>query len=60
MYMTFPLDIPSPELDTEGAVKAGPPTFEHGPTELPPRSYEKEKAEPEVGGPERKGGFQPS
>jgi hypothetical protein len=55
MYMTFPLDIPSPEPDTEGAVKAGPSPFEHGPTELPPRPYEKEKAEPEVGGPERPG-----
>ncbi|KAI9465846.1 hypothetical protein BJY52DRAFT_1243007, partial [Lactarius psammicola] len=53
MYMTFPLDIPSPEPDTEG--RAGPPPFEHGPTELPPRSYEgnPQVAEREGSGPER-------
>jgi hypothetical protein len=38
MYMTFPLDIPSPEPESEG--RTGPPPFEHGPTELPPRPYE--------------------
>lgn len=54
MYMTFPLDIPSPEPDTEGRV-AGPPPFEHGPTELPPRPYESNPpaAERELSGPER-------
>lgn len=53
MYMTFPLDIPSPEPDTEG--RAGPPPFEHGPSELPPRPYESnpQVAEREGSGPER-------
>ncbi|KAH9006450.1 hypothetical protein EDB86DRAFT_2874136 [Lactarius hatsudake] len=54
MYMTFPLDIPSPEPDTEG--RAGPPPFEHGPTELPPRPYESNPqvtTEREGSGPER-------
>lgn len=53
MYMTFPLDIPSPEPETEG--RAGPPPFEHGPTDLPPRPYESEPqvAEKEGSGPER-------
>ena len=51
MYMTFPLDIPSPEPETEG--RAGPPPFEHGPTELPPRAYETQVAEREGSGPER-------
>ena len=51
--MTFPLDIPSPEPETEG--RAGPPPFEHGPTDLPPRPYESEPqvAEKEGSGPER-------
>ncbi|KAI0300558.1 hypothetical protein B0F90DRAFT_431993 [Multifurca ochricompacta] len=40
MYMTFPLDIPSPEPNADGGALAGPPPFEHGPTELPPRPYE--------------------
>jgi hypothetical protein len=53
--MTFPLDLPSPEPDTEGGVPAGPPPFEHGPTELPPRPYERQKAEHVGGGPERPG-----
>lgn len=53
MYMTFPLDIPSPEPDSEGGVPAGPPPFEHGPTELPPRPYETPRAEPEGSGQER-------
>jgi len=52
MYMTFPLDIPSPEPDPESSAPAGPPPFEHGPTELPPRAYEA-RAEGEVSGPER-------
>ena len=54
MYMTFPLDIPSPEPDAESSAPAGPPPFEHGPTELPPRTYEA-RAEGEVSGsgPER-------
>ena len=53
MYMTFPLDIPSPEPESEG--RAGPPPFEHGPTELPPRPYESKPqlAEMESTGPER-------
>ncbi|KAI9447346.1 hypothetical protein BJY52DRAFT_1311858 [Lactarius psammicola] len=53
MYMTPPLDIPSPEPDTEGRVR--PPPFEHGPTELPPRSYESnpQAAEREGSGRER-------
>jgi hypothetical protein len=52
MYMTFPLDIPSPEPETEG--RAGPPPFEHGPTDLPPRPYEsKSQVEKEDSGPER-------
>ncbi|KAN0130081.1 hypothetical protein V8E53_012026 [Lactarius tabidus] len=52
MYMTFPLDIPSPEPETEG--RAGPPPFEHGPTDLPPRPYEsKPQVEKEDSGPER-------
>lgn len=50
--MTFPLDIPSPEPDAESSAPAGPPPFEHGPTELPPRTYEA-RAEGEVSGPER-------
>ncbi|KAI0254567.1 hypothetical protein BJV78DRAFT_1185274 [Lactifluus subvellereus] len=53
MYMTFPLDIPSPEPDSEGGVPAGPPPFEHGPTELPPRPYETPRAELEGSGQER-------
>jgi hypothetical protein len=53
MFMTFPLDIPSPEPDTEGSAPAGPPPFEHGPTELPPRPYETQGAEGEGSGPER-------
>lgn len=53
MYMTFPLDIPSPEPDAEGSAPAGPPPFEHGPTELPPRPYETQRAEGERSGPER-------
>jgi len=53
MYMTFPLDIPSPEPDTEGGDPADPPPFEHGPTELPPRPYEAPIAEGEGSGPER-------
>jgi len=52
MYMTFPLDIPSPEPDIEGGAPAGPPPFAHGPTELPPRPYETHTAE-EGSGPER-------
>jgi hypothetical protein len=51
MYMTFPLDIPSPEPDTDRVV--GPPPFEHGPTELPPRPYESHVTEREDSGPER-------
>jgi hypothetical protein len=53
MYMTFPLDIPSPEPESEG--RTGPPPFEHGPTELPPRPYESKPqvAEMEGTGPER-------
>lgn len=52
MYMTFPLDIPSPEPDTDRV--AGPPPFEHGPTELPPRPYESNHvAERDDSGPER-------
>ena len=53
MYMTFPLDIPSPEPETEG--RAGSPPFEHGPTDLPPRPYESKPqvAEKEGSGPER-------
>lgn len=53
MYMTFPLDIPSPEPDTGSGALAGPPPFEHGPTELPPRPYEAQRAEGEGSGPER-------
>jgi hypothetical protein len=53
MYMTFPLDIPSPEPDAEGSAPAGPPPFEHGPSELPPRRYETQGAEGESSGPER-------
>jgi len=52
MYMTFPLDIPSPEPEIEGGAPAGPPPFAHGPTELPPRPYETQTAE-EGSGPER-------
>ena len=53
MYMTFPLDIPSPEPDTHRVV--GPPPFEHGPTELPPRHYESNPhvTEGDDSGPER-------
>jgi len=51
--MTFPLDIPSPEPDTEGGDPADPPPFEHGPTELPPRPYEAPITEGEGSGPER-------
>jgi hypothetical protein len=53
MYMTFPLDIPSPEPDTDRVV--GPPPFEHGPTELPPRPYQSNPhvTEREDSGPER-------
>jgi len=53
MYMTFPLDIPSPEPESED--RAGPPPFEHGPTELPPRPYQStpQPAEMEDTGPER-------
>jgi hypothetical protein len=52
MYMTFPLDIPSPEPDAESSAPVGPPPFDHGPTELPPRAYEA-RVEGEVTGPER-------
>lgn len=40
MFMTFPLDIPSPEPEADGGEPAGPPPFEHGPSEFPPRPYE--------------------
>ena len=53
MFMTFPLDIPSPEPESEGGAPAGPPPFEHGPSELPPRSYEQRRSEGEGSGPER-------
>lgn len=53
MFMTFPLLIPSPEPDTEGSAPTGPPAFEHGPTELPPRPYDTPRAEGEGSGPER-------
>ena len=53
MFMTFPLDIPSPEPETEGGAPAGPPPFEHGPSELPPRAYEQRRSEGEGSGPER-------
>jgi hypothetical protein len=52
MFMTFPLDIPSPEPETEGGEPAGPPSFEHGPSELPPRPYEQRRTEGDSG-PER-------
>jgi hypothetical protein len=52
MFMTFPLDIPSPEPEAEGSAPAGPPPFEHGPSELPPRPYEPQRTE-EGSGPER-------
>lgn len=45
MFMTFPLDIPSPEPETAGGEPAGPPPFEHGPSELPPRPYEQRRTE---------------
>jgi hypothetical protein len=45
MFMTFPLDIPSPEPETDGGEPAGPPPFEHGPSELPPRPYEQRRTE---------------
>lgn len=51
--MTFPLDIPSPEPETEGGAPAGPPAFEHGPSEFPPRPYEPQGTEGEGSGPER-------
>ncbi|KAI0001182.1 hypothetical protein BJV77DRAFT_972815 [Russula vinacea] len=53
MFMTFPLDIPSPEPETESSAPAGPPPFEHGPSELPPRPYEPARTEGEGSGPER-------
>jgi hypothetical protein len=53
MFMTFPLDIPSPEPETEGGAPDGPPAFEHGPSELPPRPYEPRRSEGEGSGPER-------
>jgi len=53
MFMTFPLDIPSPEPETEGGAPAGPPPFEHGPSELPPRPYEPRRTDEEGSGPER-------
>ncbi|KAI0264569.1 hypothetical protein BGY98DRAFT_1039872 [Russula aff. rugulosa BPL654] len=52
MFMTFPLDIPSPEPETDGGEPAGPPPFEHGPSELPPRPYEQRRTEGDSG-PER-------
>ncbi|KAI0273048.1 hypothetical protein BGY98DRAFT_999673 [Russula aff. rugulosa BPL654] len=52
MFMTFPLDIPSPEPETDGGESAGPPPFEHGPSELPPRPYEQRRTEGDSG-PER-------
>ncbi|KAN0125879.1 hypothetical protein V8E52_001086 [Russula decolorans] len=52
MFMTFPLDIPSPEPETNGGEPAGPPPFEHGPSELPPRPYEQRRTEGDSG-PER-------
>ena len=52
MFMTFPLDIPSPEPETDGGEPVGPPPFEHGPSELPPRPYEQRRAEGDSG-PER-------
>ncbi|KAF8504473.1 hypothetical protein F5888DRAFT_1656099 [Russula emetica] len=45
MFMTFPLDIPSPEPETHGGEPAAPPPFEHGPSELPPRPYEQRSTE---------------
>jgi hypothetical protein len=53
MFMTFPLDIPSPEPESEGGAPAGPPPFEHGPSELPPRPYEPRRSEGEGSGAER-------
>ena len=53
MFMTFPLDIPSPEPESEGGAPAGPPPFEHGPSELPPRPYEPRRSEGEGSGTER-------
>jgi len=52
MFMTFPLDIPSPEPETDGGEPVGPPPFEHGPSELPPRPYEQRRTEGDSG-PER-------
>jgi hypothetical protein len=52
MFMTFPLDIPSPEPEMDGGEPAGPPPFEHGPSELPPRPYEQRRTEGDSG-PER-------
>jgi hypothetical protein len=52
MFMTFPLDIPSPEPETDSGEPVGPPPFEHGPSELPPRPYEQQRTEGDSG-PER-------
>jgi len=52
MFMTFPLDIPSPEPEVDGGEPAGAPPFEHGPSELPPRPYEQRRTEGDSG-PER-------
>ncbi|KAI0261218.1 hypothetical protein BC834DRAFT_896781 [Gloeopeniophorella convolvens] len=55
LIMTFPLDITSPEPDARSSAPAGPPPFEHGPTELPPRPYESNRlrAEGDSSGSER-------
>ena len=55
--MTFPLDTPSPEPESEGGAPAGPPPFEHEPSELPPRPYELRRSEGEASGPERAARF---
>lgn len=52
MFMTFPLDIPSPEPEADSGGPVGPPPFEHGPSELPPRPYEQRRTEGDSG-PER-------
>jgi hypothetical protein len=52
MFMTFPLDIPSPEPETESGAPAAP-AFEHGPSEFPPRPYEPQRTEGDGSGPER-------
>jgi hypothetical protein len=38
-FMTFQSDIPFPEPESEGGAPAGPPPFEHWPSELPSRPY---------------------